>query len=226
MRKECAAARPLRPAGDPGCLAADDGGASGARGAVSARAEVRRARAVGTPRAGCATLMRAQRRCAHADGRMPSPPNGVLRGCPRGARRRARIPFCLFQPTVSNVEGACHEEVDASRAGHGGRCRRAGPDHRHAEEDQGQRRATMGVRESSGALSFTLGDGKYAGFHVEVCQQVLADIQKAQGMPSSKSSSCRSPRRTASRWCRTAPSTSNAARPPTTPRARRTWPSR
>ena len=27
---------------------------------------------------------------------------------------------------------------------------------------------TMGVRESSGALSYTLGDGKYAGFHTEV----------------------------------------------------------
>jgi glutamate/aspartate transport system substrate-binding protein len=42
--------------------------------------------------------------------------------------------------------------------------------------------ATMGVRESSGALSYTLGDGKFAGFHVEICQRVLADIQKAQGM--------------------------------------------
>ena len=42
--------------------------------------------------------------------------------------------------------------------------------------------ATMGVRESSGALSYTLGDGKYAGFHVELCQRVLADVQKAQGM--------------------------------------------
>jgi glutamate/aspartate transport system substrate-binding protein len=42
--------------------------------------------------------------------------------------------------------------------------------------------ATMGVRESSGALSFTLGDGKFAGFHVEVCQKVLADIQKSQGL--------------------------------------------
>jgi glutamate/aspartate transport system substrate-binding protein len=41
---------------------------------------------------------------------------------------------------------------------------------------------TMGVRESSGALSYTLGDGKYAGFHVEVCQRVLADIQKGQGL--------------------------------------------
>ena len=41
---------------------------------------------------------------------------------------------------------------------------------------------TMGVRESSGALSYTLGDGKYAGFHVELCQRVLADVQKSLGM--------------------------------------------
>jgi glutamate/aspartate transport system substrate-binding protein len=41
---------------------------------------------------------------------------------------------------------------------------------------------TMGVRESSGALSYTLGDGKYAGFHVEVCQHVLADVQKKLGL--------------------------------------------
>ncbi len=41
---------------------------------------------------------------------------------------------------------------------------------------------TMGVRESSGALSYTLGDGKYAGFHYEVCQKVLADVQKQLGM--------------------------------------------
>jgi glutamate/aspartate transport system substrate-binding protein len=41
---------------------------------------------------------------------------------------------------------------------------------------------SMGVRESSGALSYTLGDGKYAGFHTEVCQHVLADIQKKLGM--------------------------------------------
>jgi len=37
---------------------------------------------------------------------------------------------------------------------------------------------TMGVRESSGALSFTLGDGKYVGYHVDVCTKVLGDIQK------------------------------------------------
>ena len=41
---------------------------------------------------------------------------------------------------------------------------------------------TMGVRESSGALSYTLGDGKYVGFHVEVCQRVLADVQKKLGL--------------------------------------------
>jgi glutamate/aspartate transport system substrate-binding protein len=42
--------------------------------------------------------------------------------------------------------------------------------------------ATMGVRESSGGLSFTLGDGKFAGFHVELCQRALADVQKQLGM--------------------------------------------
>jgi glutamate/aspartate transport system substrate-binding protein len=47
---------------------------------------------------------------------------------------------------------------------------------------KGSGAATMGVRESSGALSYTLGDGKYAGFHVEVCQRVLADVQKSLGL--------------------------------------------
>lgn len=41
---------------------------------------------------------------------------------------------------------------------------------------------TMGVRESSGALGYTLGDGKYVGFHPEVCTRVLADIQKQLGL--------------------------------------------
>ena len=41
---------------------------------------------------------------------------------------------------------------------------------------------TMGVRESSGALAYTLGDGKYTGFHYDVCQHVLADIQKQLGL--------------------------------------------
>jgi glutamate/aspartate transport system substrate-binding protein len=41
---------------------------------------------------------------------------------------------------------------------------------------------TMGVRETSGALSFTLGDGKYAGFHVEVCDKVLRVVQRQLGL--------------------------------------------
>ena len=40
---------------------------------------------------------------------------------------------------------------------------------------------TMGVRESSGALSYTLGEGKYTGFHVEICQRVIANLEKAVG---------------------------------------------
>ena len=42
--------------------------------------------------------------------------------------------------------------------------------------------ATMGVRESSGGLSFTVGDGKFAGFPVELCQRALADVQKQLGL--------------------------------------------
>ena len=41
---------------------------------------------------------------------------------------------------------------------------------------------TMGVRESSGALSYTLGDGKYVGYHIEICTNVLADVQKQLGL--------------------------------------------
>ncbi|MDF2464942.1 MAG: amino acid transporter substrate-binding protein [Ramlibacter sp.] len=40
---------------------------------------------------------------------------------------------------------------------------------------------TMGVRDSSGALSYTLGDGKYAGYHVEICQRILANLEKTVG---------------------------------------------
>jgi len=40
---------------------------------------------------------------------------------------------------------------------------------------------TMGVRDSSGALSYTLGDGKYAGFHVELCQRIVSSLEKAVG---------------------------------------------
>jgi len=40
---------------------------------------------------------------------------------------------------------------------------------------------TMGVRDSSGALSYTLGDGKFAGYHVEICQRIIAAVEKAAG---------------------------------------------
>src|SRR5580692_3939038 len=39
----------------------------------------------------------------------------------------------------------------------------------------------MGVRSSSGALSYTLGEGKYTGFHVELCQRAIDDIGKQLG---------------------------------------------
>ncbi len=40
---------------------------------------------------------------------------------------------------------------------------------------------SMGVRDSSGSLSYTLGDGKYAGFHVEVCNRIAAEVEKQAG---------------------------------------------
>jgi glutamate/aspartate transport system substrate-binding protein len=40
---------------------------------------------------------------------------------------------------------------------------------------------TMGVRDSSGALSYTMGDGKYGGYHVEVCQRIIASLEKTAG---------------------------------------------
>ncbi len=40
---------------------------------------------------------------------------------------------------------------------------------------------TMGVRDSSGALSYTLGDGKYAGYHVELCQRIIGNLEKSVG---------------------------------------------
>ena len=40
---------------------------------------------------------------------------------------------------------------------------------------------TMGVRESSGALSYTLGDNKFVGYHVELCERVIADLEKSLG---------------------------------------------
>ncbi len=42
---------------------------------------------------------------------------------------------------------------------------------------------TMGVREASGAMSYTLGNGKYVGFHVDVCEKALARIQQQLKLP-------------------------------------------
>ena len=41
---------------------------------------------------------------------------------------------------------------------------------------------TLGTRESSGALAYTLGDGKYTGFHTEMAQRIVADLQKQLGL--------------------------------------------
>jgi len=49
------------------------------------------------------------------------------------------------------------------------------------EKVKGAGAITMGVRDSSGALSYTLGDGKYAGYHVEICQRIIANLEKAVG---------------------------------------------
>ena len=42
---------------------------------------------------------------------------------------------------------------------------------------------TLGVRDSSGALAYTLGDGKYVGFHTEMSENIAADIAKQLGIP-------------------------------------------
>ncbi len=41
---------------------------------------------------------------------------------------------------------------------------------------------TLGARESSGALAFTLGDGKYTGFHTEMAQRIAEDLRKQLGL--------------------------------------------
>lgn len=42
---------------------------------------------------------------------------------------------------------------------------------------------TMGVREASGAMSYTLGNGRYAGFHVELCEKALDRIRQQLQLP-------------------------------------------
>ena len=41
---------------------------------------------------------------------------------------------------------------------------------------------TLGVRESSGALGYTLGDGKFVGFHTEMAENIVRDMQKNLGL--------------------------------------------
>ncbi|MFO1398393.1 MAG: transporter substrate-binding domain-containing protein [Burkholderiales bacterium] len=41
----------------------------------------------------------------------------------------------------------------------------------------------LGTRESSGALAYTLGDGKYVGFHTEMAERIAKDIQAQLKMP-------------------------------------------
>jgi glutamate/aspartate transport system substrate-binding protein len=40
---------------------------------------------------------------------------------------------------------------------------------------------SLGVRESSGALSYSIGDGKYAGMHVDLCQQIVVALERQLG---------------------------------------------
>jgi glutamate/aspartate transport system substrate-binding protein len=42
---------------------------------------------------------------------------------------------------------------------------------------------TLGVRESSG-LSYTIGNGKFVGFHTEMAERVISDLRKQLGMSS------------------------------------------
>ena len=46
---------------------------------------------------------------------------------------------------------------------------------------KGSGSVTLGVRESSG-LSYTLGNGKYVGFHTEMAEHIIADLQKQLGL--------------------------------------------
>jgi len=41
----------------------------------------------------------------------------------------------------------------------------------------------MGVRESSSPLSFTLGNNQFAGYHVDLCRAIIAEIGKTVGKP-------------------------------------------
>lgn len=40
---------------------------------------------------------------------------------------------------------------------------------------------TMGVRDASGVLSYTLGNGEYAGYQVDICKAIIARVEAAIG---------------------------------------------
>lgn len=41
----------------------------------------------------------------------------------------------------------------------------------------------MGVRDSSGLLSYALGGGQYGGLHVNLCQDIINELKRKQNMP-------------------------------------------
>ena len=43
--------------------------------------------------------------------------------------------------------------------------------------------AVLGVREAAAPLSYTTGNENYIGYHVELCQRVLAGIRRALSLP-------------------------------------------
>ena len=44
----------------------------------------------------------------------------------------------------------------------------------------------IGTRDSSAPLAYTVGDGKYVGYHVDVCNQIAESVKKAVGNPNLK----------------------------------------
>ena len=58
----------------------------------------------------------------------------------------------------------------------------------HAQQDtldkmQATHSITVGAREASGVMSLTTGNGKYTGFHVEICERALQQIQRDLQLP-------------------------------------------
>jgi enoyl-CoA hydratase/carnithine racemase len=85
-------------------------------------------------------------------------------------------------------------------------------------------RVTLGVRESSGPGPTRWATASTWASTPRWPSGAWPTCRSSWAWPSWTSSTSPSPRRTASRWCRTARWTWSAAPPPTTPRARRTWP--